>query len=81
MDKIRCNSLKLNTKQLKILIDADMKVNELIGICKKTVNEYTADWNRQNWANFIIDIVGKNTEYTVNIIQRAAAQMFSIYKA
>jgi hypothetical protein len=81
MDKIRCNSLQINVKQLKKLIDADVKVNELIGMCQKTVNEYTADWDKQNWFSFIADSVGKNTEYTINIINRAAAQMFSIYKA
>jgi len=81
MDNIRCNSLKINTKQLKKLIEADMKVNELIGMCKKTVNEYTADWDRKSWFSFIADLVGKNTEYTINIINRAAAQMVSIYKA
>jgi len=78
MDKIRCNSLRLNTKQLKKMIDEDRKVNELIGICKRTVNEHTIGWDRQDWFSFIVDKVGENTEYTITIIQRAAAQMFSM---
>lgn len=87
MQKIKCMQLeKHQLDQLKRLIDADMKVNELISLCKRRIKENTSDWDRKEWASAIKDLigrttVGKNLEYTICIIQRAAAQMFSIYKA
>lgn len=67
--------------QLKRLINADVKVNELIVLCKRKIKINTSNWDIKDWINAIISLIDKNLEYTICIIQRAAAQMFSIYKA
>lgn len=85
MQTIKCKQLvKREMDYLKCLMEADMKVNELIGLFKMKINENTFYWKRQDYIDYIISLIGRNLigenlEYTICIIQRAAAQLFTIY--